>query len=236
MATPTTIRSTSISRLHDYESCPFKAKLKMIDKIPEPERPLRPGQTEHANDRGSRIHDECEKFVRNQGELPTEARHFKDEFASLKARFNKGHASLEGEWGFSRDWEPTDWKIAWLRVKLDACILIDKQHAAVVDYKSGKRFGNEVKHGEQLQLYALSILLRNPAVEHVTCEDWYLDINDLHSFSCSRTQGLRFFKGFDRRFKRMTETREFPATPNMYSCQYCPYHPIRGSGHCTKGV
>ena len=36
----------------------------MLPEVPEPERALRPGQTEHANDRGSRIHDNCELYVR----------------------------------------------------------------------------------------------------------------------------------------------------------------------------
>ena len=237
MATPTKIKSTSFSRLVDFESCPFKVKLKVIDKIPEPERPLKPGQTEHANDRGSRIHDECEKYVRGLGDLPVEAaKYFKDEFASLKKHFAKGNASLEGEWAFDKEWQAVDWRMGWLRVKLDANVHITNEHACVIDYKSGRRFGNEIKHGEQLQLYMLSVLLRYPQVQHVTSELWYLDVNDLATLSVSRDQGMRLFKGFDRRFNKMTDATDFPATPNTYACQYCPYHPIKGSGHCTKGV
>ena len=239
MATPSLprIKSTSFSRLGDFESCPFKAKLKMIDKIAEPERPLKPGQTEHANDRGSRIHDECEKFIRGTGDLPAEAaKYFKDEFLSLKAHFKKGDATLEGEWGFNKDWQAVDWKMAWLRVKLDANVHLANDHAVVIDYKSGRKFGNEIKHGEQLQLYMLSVLLRYPQVQYVTSELWYIDVNDLTQAAVSRDQGMRLFKGFDRRFNKMTNATDFPATPNMYSCQYCPYHPVKGTGHCTKGV
>ena len=46
-----------------FEQCKFRAKLQYVDKIPEPERPLPPGKTEHANDRGTRIHDAAENFV-----------------------------------------------------------------------------------------------------------------------------------------------------------------------------
>ena len=81
---PTTIKSCSPSRLNDYESCPLKAKLKMIDKIPEPERPLPPGKTEHANDRGTRIHGEIEAFVKGTGPMPIEARRFKDELERMQ--------------------------------------------------------------------------------------------------------------------------------------------------------
>lgn len=230
------IRSTSFSRLMDFEACPYKAKLKIIDKIPEPERPLPPGKTEHANDRGTRVHNECELYVRGEGKLPQEARYFEDEFKSMAAKYKKGVVSLEGEWGFDKNWEPIDWKLAWLRLKLDANIHLTNAHAAVVDYKTGKKFGNEIKHGEQLQLYALAVFLRYPQVEHVTAELWYLDANDLTSLDIVRPVGLRYLKAFDKRFRKMTEATEFKPNPNAHSCRYCPYHPARGSGDCEFGV
>lgn len=230
------IRSWSFSRLLDFEACPYLAKLKIIDKIPEPERELRPGQTEHANDRGSRIHDECEQFVRGKGEMPKEMKHFEAELRSLRERFKTGVVSLEEEWGFDKNWQPTDWKVAWLRLKLDVCAQLTKEHVAVIDYKTGKRFGNEIKHGEQLQLYALSVFLRMPMVEHVTAELWYPDVNDLASLDIVRPMGLRFLKPFDKRGRKMTEATEFKPNPNAHSCRYCPYHPARGSGHCEFGV
>jgi hypothetical protein len=39
------IKSWSFSRLTDFEKCKFLAKLKNIDKVPEPERPLPAGKT-----------------------------------------------------------------------------------------------------------------------------------------------------------------------------------------------
>lgn len=230
------IRSWSYSRLLDFEACPLMAKLKIIDKIPEPERPLPPGKTEHANDRGTRVHNECELYVRGEGPLPQEARYFEDEFKSLAAKFKKGTVSLEGEWGFDKEWQPIDWKLAWLRMKLDANIHLSNTHAAVVDYKTGRKFGNEVKHGEQLQMYALAVFLRYPQVEHVTAELWYLDVNDLTSLDVTRPIGLRQLKPFDKRGRKMTEATEFPANPNAHSCRYCPYHPAKGTGDCPHGV
>ena len=230
------IKSWSYSRLLDYEACPLMAKFKIVDRIPEPERPLPPGKTEHANDRGTRVHNECELYVRGEGQLPQEARYFEDEFKSLAAKFKKGTVSLEGEWGFDKEWQPIDWKLAWLRMKLDANIHLSNTHAAVVDYKTGRKFGNEVKHGEQLQMYALAVFLRYPQVEHVTAELWYLDVNDLTSLDVTRPIGLRQLKPFDKRGRKMTEATEFPANPNAHSCRYCPYHPAKGSGHCTVGV
>lgn len=235
-AAPKRIKSWSHSRLLDFEACAFKAKLKIIDKIPEPERPLPPGKSEHANDRGTRVHNEVEMYVRGTGPLPQEAKHFVDEINSLKEHFKAGRASLEGEWAFDKDWHQADWMVGWMRLKCDAVVFLSKTHVAIIDYKTGKRWGNEVKHGEQLQLYALSVFLRYPQVEHVTAELWYFDINDLTPLATPRMLGMRTLKPFDRRGRAMTETTEFPPNPNTYSCQYCPYHPIKGSGDCPHGV
>ena len=57
------ISSWSHSKLGDFEKCKFLCWLKHDQRIPEPERPLRPGQTEHANDRGTRIHTAAENYV-----------------------------------------------------------------------------------------------------------------------------------------------------------------------------
>lgn len=225
------IKSTSYSRLLDYESCPLKAKLKVIDRIPDP-------NPHPAGLRGTAIHSACEDFVSGANKLLcTDAqRHFEVEFKSLRQHYKAGRVSLEGEWAFDTDWNPTDWKAGWLRVKLDAYVALTPQHAVVIDYKTGKRFGNEVKHGEQLQLYALSVLLRYPEIRAVTAELWYLDVNDLVSFSVTRDYGLRLLKPFDKRFHKMTSATSFPATPNIESCKYCPFHPTRGTGHCKAGV
>ncbi len=233
---PITIKSCSPSRLNDYESCPFKAKLKMIDKIPEPERPLPPGKTEHSNDRGSRIHEELEAFVRGTGPMPIEACKFKDELERMTKLYKEGKVSMEGEWGFDRDWRVAEWFQAWLRMKLDALIFLTPRHAVVVDYKSGASFGNQIKHGEQTQLYALATCLKYPAIDFVTTELWYIDQDELVRNEFSREQANRFYKPFDKRLKAMTDATTFPTRPNLVSCKYCPYHPVRGTGHCKDGV
>lgn len=230
------IKSVSISRLHEYESCPLRTKLKLIDKIPEPERPLRPGQTEHANDRGTRIHTECENFVRGLGEMPKEAHDFKTELERLQTLYKTGTVAMEGEWGFNAEWQSTEWLRAWLRMKLDAVVFLTPKHVAVIDHKTGARFGNEIKHGEQTQLYAAATCMKYPQIECVTTELWYFDQKELITSTFSREQAVRFVKPFDRRLKKMTEAKIFRATPNLISCKYCPYHPVRGTGDCTFGV
>ena len=109
--------SWSFSKLGDFEKCKKYFWLKHEQKVPEPKRPLPPGKSEHANDRGSRIHDAAEHFVDGTGPFIPEMRKFEQEFNQLKHLFTLGKVSLEGEWGFDEDWEIAPWKGAWLRMK-----------------------------------------------------------------------------------------------------------------------
>lgn len=230
----------SFSALSDFEKCPMMVKLKRIDKIPEPERPLPPGKTEHANDRGSRIHDSAEQFVRGKGPLIPEMRRFETEFYALKNLFDQGKVTLEQEWGTDHDWNPCAWSApeVWQRLKLDAMVHLSKYEGIVIDYKTGKRFGNEIKHTEQTQLYAINAFLRFPELEEVTTELWYLDVDEMHPMTYLRHQALRFRDRWHSRATKMTTATSFPAKPNIFNCKYCGYKPVEkgGTGHCSKGV
>ena len=228
--------SWSFSKLGDFDKCKKYFWLKHEQRIPEPERPLPPGKTEHANDRGSRIHDSAEHFVDGTGKFIPELREFQTEFEHLKYAHSLGKVSLEGEWGMDENWEITAWKGAWLRLKLDALVFGDDPHVAVVvDYKTGRKFGNEVKHAQQLQMYALVAFLRYPELETIHAELWYTDAKEITQVTFTRDQALRFKRSFHSRGKAITTTTDWPANPNKYSCAYCPYGPEH-TGHCTVGV
>lgn len=231
------IKAWSYSRLVDFEQCKLRAKLKYIDRIPEPARPLPPGKTEHANDRGTRIHDAAERFVRGGVELIPELKSFSTELHDLRNKYEHGMVSLEGEWAVNKDWEPVAWgdRDAWARIKLDAFVRLSKTHAVVIDYKTGKKFGNEIKHAEQTQLYQLAAFLRYPELETIDVELWYTDQDDLTHMKYTRAQGMRFFQNFNQRGIAMTSAEEFPPSSNVFACKWCPYGP-RGTGDCDKGV
>lgn len=229
------IISWSHSKLGDFEKCKFSAWLKHDQRIPEPPRPLPPGKTEHANDRGSRIHDAAEHFVDGTGPFIPELKEFELEFLHLKHLYKAGKVSLEGEWAMDKDWNPAPWKTGWHRSKLDALVHASDTEAVVIDYKSGKKFGNEIKHAEQTQLYSLNTFLRYPKLEVVHAELWYVDAKDLTRMTYTRDQGLRFQRSWDRRGNALTSAVDFPPNPNRFSCQWCPYGPD-GTGHCSVGV
>lgn len=228
-----TIRSWSHSKLGDFEKCKHLTYLKHIERVPEPERPLPPGKTEHANDRGSRIHDASEHYVDGTGDFPPEAKAFRAEFDRLRAMHADGIVSLEGEWGMDNEWNPAAWKTAWLRLKLDALAFLTPSEAVAIDYKTGKKYGNEIKHGEQLNLYALCSFLRYPQLEVVHTELWYLDQDELTRNTFRRDQSLRFKRNWNERGVKLTTNTDWPTNPNIHSCKWCPY---KHTEHCADGV
>lgn len=224
-----TIKTASISKLHVYESCPYRAKLAWVDKIADT-------QPRKAADRGTAIHQLAEDYVRGElANMPAELKAFSSEFTALRQFYSEGKVSLEGEWGFTENWEVTEYKSAWLRVKADAVVFLSDSHAVVVDHKTGKRFGNEIKHAEQTQLYAIASLIRNPNINVVDTELWYLDQDDLAHFAIRPKMLSRYIQLFDKRFKKMTSDTTFKPTPNISSCKLCPYHPNK-QGDCKYGI
>ena len=279
------MRSWSYSRLTDFEKCKKYFWLKHDQRIPEPERPLPQGKTEHANDRGTRVHTSCEEYINGTAKtLCAEAEmHFGPQIDLLRTLYADGLVSLEGEWAHSTTWDPCSWvgdweevndpedlgfpitKVKelperplveviyaigqgrgkpakhyvwtppWLRLKLDALVMHDERTATVIDFKTGRKFGNEIKHGEQLQLYQLSTFIRYPQIETVFAELWYLDQNEVTSQKFTRQIGMRYREKFNKRAHALSTCNNFAANPNKFTCKWCMYGPW-GSGDCTVGV
>lgn len=230
-----TINKVSFSRLQNFEKCKYMAKLMYIDQIPEPARPLPAGKTEHANDRGSRVHDAAEMYVRGGVELIPELQHFKDEFDELRSLFTANRVQLEGEWAVNLEWEPVAWTSddAWCRMKLDALVISeDGTCARVIDYKTGRRQGNEIKHTEQGQIYQLATFLRFPEIDHITVEFWYTDIGETDIKVYARAQGTQYFDKYNNRLLAISTCTDFKPNPNAFSCKWCPYN----GNACEYGV
>lgn len=208
--------------------------MKYVDRIPEPERPLPAGKTEHANDRGTRIHENAEYFIKGNVELLKELFSFREELEELRRLHAEGAVTLEGEWAVNQDWSPVAWGSAdaWCRMKLDAFVRTSPTTARVIDFKTGKKFGNEIKHAEQGQLYQLATFLRFPELEHIVVEFWYTDQEERTIHNYNRTQGTSYFDKYNNRFMAMTTCTEFPANPNAFSCKWCPY---KGNA-CEYGI
>jgi len=233
------IKAGSFSRLLDFEECPLRAKFKYVDRIPEPDRgPPPKGKKEWPNDRGSRIHSEAEQFIK--GELPTlpaDLANFSIELHRARELYEQGRVETEEMWGFDKNWIPCasdDHKRVRFRIMADLKVDLEEGHALVVDFKTGKRWGNEVKHEQQKQTYALGLFRREPQLAKVTTELWYLDLpqEDVFSAVLTRSQGVVLLRALDARLKRMLEATHFPPRPSKFNCKFCPYR----EETCTHAV
>lgn len=231
--------SWSYSKLLDFEQCPYRYKLKHVDRVPE--------QKSEAADRGTAIHTMAETFVKASKKaatsppVPQELNKFAPEFQALRDKHAQGLVSLEGEWGFDTNWLPAPYKTAWLRMKADA-VVCDKPsaptQAIVIDFKTGRKFGNEVKHGEQVQLYALATAIRHPTITTLKVELWYLDKDELTSVDYTRSQALSFLKPFDKRAQKIEQAGKadiFKPNPSVFTCKWCPYSQDKG-GQCPHSM
>ena len=164
------IPAWSHSTLKVFETCAYRSYIAKVKRISEDYGP--------AAKRGSEIHDQAERYVDGTlGEFPDTLSKFTTQFKDLKTMYDDGKVELEGEWGFTIEWEACHWmaKNVWARIKLDAIVHEDDTSARVIDYKTGRQFGNEISHGQQALTYAIGSFLRYPDLQHVQTELWYLD-------------------------------------------------------------
>lgn len=233
------LTSWSFSRLKDYERCPWMLWLKAGEK-----RDLSHVDMTAAN-RGTMVHDACEAFVKGDGDLIKEMAKFADYFADLKVEYEAGDVKVEEDWGFDQDWQVTGWfdKNVWCRMKLDNFRVIGKDEnnnpvaGIATDYKTGKKFGNEVSHNQQGQLYAIGSFMRFPTLELVDVEFKYLD-HGLNSKKkqYTRAKAMQFLASWQARAEKLTSDREFRPKPNKINCKWCPFGPQNGDGSCEWGV
>ena len=150
---------------------------------------------------------------------------FKDAFEMLQERYAEGKVELEGEWAFDKDWGITDWKApdAWCRMKLDALYWESDTSALVIDYKTGKKFGNEISHAQQGMIYAVGTFLRYEQLEFIEVAFWYLDHNDTTKQRYSREQAMQFLPRITDRATIMTTDTELAPKPSPSNCKFCDF-------------
>lgn len=216
------ITAWSYSRWSTYSECPFKAKLKFVEKLKEP--------SSKAMERGSEIHTHAEQFVKGEQKRVHETLTlFSKEFRSLKKR----KALAEHDVTFRKDWSQTtwnDWNEAWVRIKIDALVPPNKQNVVeVIDYKTGKPKDG---YDAQLELYAVAGFLVYPQAEQVRTNLWYLDHGVIHGADSLRNPGSegiytrdmlqKLINGWERRVKPMLADTVFSPRPGPY-CSWCHF-------------
>jgi RecB family exonuclease len=211
------ITTWSYSRWKDFDTCPFKAKCKYVDKLPEP--------GSKAMERGTMIHKMAEDYVNKAiEELPDELALHADGLAKLRG----GRAKCELEWAFTSTWEPTTWFAGdvWCRVKADVIGEMDGQ-LYIIDHKTGKKYPD---HAKQLGLYALAAFVMMPSVQNIKAEAWYLDLGEKLSTGFDRDELPDIKEVWEDRARTMLSATSFRAIPNRL-CRWCHYRKENG-GPC----
>lgn len=208
----------SYSALKVFEECPYRTYISRVKRIKEPSGP--------AAERGTEIHLLAEQYIKGElGEMPDSLKKFEDDFEQLRALFVDAKCEVEGEWGFTKDWSPTGWMFpnTWARIKLDACVFEDDTSMRVIDFKTGKRFGNEIGHSQQALIYAIAAFLRYPDTQFIKTELWYLDKNEKAERAYTRDEALMFLPKWHERAVKMTSCTDFAPTPSKSSCRWCTF-------------
>jgi CRISPR/Cas system-associated exonuclease Cas4 (RecB family) len=229
-----TIKSWSYSRLVVHETCPRQALLKFVQKLEEP-----PPKANNPGVRGDSIHKAGELYIKDGAALDAEMEgvfdYFRERLEKLRVLYVEGRVEVEQDWHFDDAWVPTTEKYPWLRVKCDVVVFVDESEAIVIDWKSGKKFGNEMKHLDQTKLYAIAAFMKYPKLQKVTTELWYVDQDEISSYTYTRDQAERMLPRLEARVRLMMEDTVFRPRPSVPNCKYCPYGP-RGTGACPVGV
>ena len=224
------IPAWSHSTLKTFETCAYRSYIAKVKRIQEDFGP--------AAKRGSEVHEKAERYVEGTlGELPLELKKFESKFKELRQLYIDAKVELEGEWGFTVDWEPCGWlePITWARIKLDAIVHETETSARVIDYKTGKKFGNEISHAQQALTYAIGSFFRYTNLQHVQTELWYLDQNETTIQAYTRDEAMLFMPKLHQRAVTMTTATKFPPNPSNYNCKWCSYK--NGDyPHCQHGM
>lgn len=197
-----------------------------------------------AANRGTQIHGECELFVTGKGDFTKNMKKFAGYFDDIKTSYELGDVTIEEDWGFTIDWEPCGYwdDNVWLRMKLDNFITRERDDAGdptkatPTDYKTGKKFGNEVSHNQQGQIYVLGSFMRFPTLEEADIQFKYLDHGLETKKVYVRSQAMKLLPYWNKRLLRLTQAEDFPPKPNKVTCMWCPYGPQHGDSSCEWGV
>lgn len=225
------LKAWSASRLKDYETCPYMAKLKYIDKVKEPKP-----EGKNPLDRGNAVHAYSEAYITGDQNVIEDGMEvyekdwdgiflkYQPMFEEAHEFFLQGKVECEQEWGFTTDWAVTGWMSddTWARIKLDYLYLEDPISGVARDWKTGKKFGNEMTHATQGIIYTIGTFMKYPELEFLQTEFHYFDQPDAPTVQrYNRKQAMEFVPRITDRAVIMTSAQEFAPRPSPRNCRFC---------------
>lgn len=227
------IEKWSHSLLTVYRSCHYWAKLKYIDHSPEP-----PRDEKAANTRGTQRHKLAEDFIlADDAPFPNDLVKFDGPLIDVRniRRDGLGTVEVERKFYLDHNWKPCEEKDRWLVVIPDIKVVVPGEINLTIDNKTGKKYGNELKHYGQCELYSITAMLHDPGYESYEAELWYLDLPDTWQITFLPEKLEKAQVKLDNEVQKMMEDRYFRPSPSKLTCRWCPYSP-QGTGVCPVGV
>ncbi len=210
----------SWSRLSDYIQCPYKFKLKYVDRV----FPKFDDKAPHIV-RGKRIHESLEQVIiklqtgqalsRNQ---VVSAHNVMPLITKLFAAYNDIQA--ESQISVDDKYQPCDWldsNVYW-RAIIDV-ICISGSDGLVIDWKTGKLREYQENFG-QLHLTALIVMMVKPVLQNLRVAYIYVDHREGRDVTITRSDIPKLKEYFDGMHAQVNSDVTFTAKWNQY-CKWC---------------
>jgi CRISPR/Cas system-associated exonuclease Cas4 (RecB family) len=204
----------------NFEECPYRVYLQKVKKIKVDQ------SGNKALVRGNHVHELAENYVNGQiTDMPMELKKFEVGFNQLREDYINGKVELEENWGVDINWEPVSWKDPdlWGRIKLDAFVRESKTSAKCIDHKTGRKFGNELKHSLQGMYYTVTAFERYKELQFMETAFWYLDKGETLTKIYTRPEVDIIKERIHKRALALTTASHFPARPSAKNCKWCDY-------------
>lgn len=210
--------AVGFSKLDCFRACPQKFKFQFIDKLPT--------AGSAAMDRGSKIHDTAEAYLRGWiSAVEPPLSDWQDALDDLRTF----KCLPEQAWGFNRIWELLpNWlhPDTWLRAKSDAHYVKDGV-LTIIDFKTGRY---RVPSTEQIELYAICGSAVYPHIENISTEFWFLDADNTYVITYTREHLVELRKKYETYFAPIYAEEQWKPAPSR-DCKWCEFSNSKG-GKC----
>lgn len=221
----------SYSQLQTYRACPYRARLQYIEHSPQP--PLKP---DSPLIRGRAVDQAVQDYLLDDGPLTDDIKAFEEQLGTVRELRRSGRATVDVQRKTYLDpnWRSCERSDYWL-IYIPDIHVRTKDVNLTIDWKTGKKWGNEVKHYDQGLLYCTGEWCQRPEYDEYQFEDWYGDQKDVTAHVFTPTQLAAARVAFDKEVAAMFADLICAPRPNKIVCKYCPFGP-RGTGACPVGV
>lgn len=221
------VTAWSYSRLSKYETCPYAFKLEFHDGIKPPQG--------KAAERGDAVHKGLAATLKQPpGVVTPEAKQAKkwEMFTGLFDAVKSLENCVEQQWGFGREFVPSTWfgKDVWYRAVLDVVAFYPDNHATVIDWKTGKKYGS---YDDQAEQFALATFSRYKNVKSIDSRLEFVDSGEEELAEFTRADHPGLIEKWKKRAAVMFADTEHRPRPSD-SCRFCHFRKSN-SGPCAFG-